>query len=91
MIHETLNPIVMRASIEVIEKIKDTKAKGWKDLKEGDIIDLTSEIENNQGASNGYYQSYVKLSNKIQNFEFWVSVVDFVKYTTNNFKIKQIN
>lgn len=91
MRHEIENPIVMRASIQVIDKIKDTKAKGWKDLKVGDIIDLTIEIKNNRRSIFGYYQSYINLFNKTQNYNFNVSFVEFVKYTTNNFKIKQIN
>lgn len=84
-------PVITSGIIQVIDKIKDTKAKGWKDLKIGDTILLKIEIKNNRRSIFGYYQSYINLFNKTQNYNFNVSFVEFVKYTTNNFKIKQIN
>lgn len=84
-------PVITTGIIQVIDKIKDTKAKGWKDIKVGDTILLKIEIKNNRRSIFGYYQSYINLFNKTQNYNFNVSFVEFVKYTTNNFKIKQIN
>lgn len=90
MMHTIENPIVLKGTIQVVDQIKKTKAQGWADVKVGDIIELSTDIQDNSGASNGYYQSYLSLYDKTQDFTFWASFVEFAKYTKRNFVVKQL-
>lgn len=80
--------IKLTACIIVEDIIKKTSAKGWKDVIIGDKLTVEQSIKNNSGASNGYYQNYLTITNLRTNEVFINSNNEFVRYVTKNIKIK---
>lgn len=91
MIHTVDNPIIMTSTIKVENIIKKTTAKGWKNVNVDDILYISTTINPNNGASNGLYQTYLKIENKNNNEVFYNSINEFCRYTSCNVKVTQIN
>lgn len=81
--------IQLIATIIVEDIIKKTSAKGWKNVIIGDKLSIVQSIKNNSGASNGYYQNYLAITNLRTGENFVNSNNELVRYLTKNIKIKQ--
>lgn len=77
----------------VEDVIKPTKANGWKNLNIGDVLSVTFEISSCKNSRRGFNSPYVRISYCRKNEftqPFSCTCGDFIKYSENNIKLKQI-
>lgn len=84
--------IKLTGKFEILEIKLKTKANGWKNLKPGDVIYLTLELDCNSYGGR-VYQSRLNIHAVSNDFEWdWIDTLNFVHTRlTTNFKVKTIN
>lgn len=84
--------INLKCKIQILNILKRTKARGWSNVKEGDIVEITLPITYNKKPSNSgaVYQLYPQIKN-INNGDVWEnSMNQLFNILTETFDVNQI-
>lgn len=85
------NPLILTGRFKILDISLKTRANGWKNLKPGDIIEISLELANNSQFGR-VYQSRLNIHAISGDFEWnWVDTLSFVHTRLNtNFKVEQL-
>ena len=88
---KSTNNITIEGTFKVIEILRKTQANGWKNLKPGDTIYLTLELDANSFGGR-VYQSRLDIRAVSNDYEWsWRDTIDFVHTRlTSNFKVEKV-
>ena len=84
-------PLILTGRFKIIEILIKTQANGWKNLKPGDIIEISLELTNNSQFGR-VYQSHLNIHAIGSDYEWkWADTLSFAHTRLNtNFKVEQL-
>lgn len=86
-----MSKLILAGEFRVDEILLKTRANGWKNIKPGDILHISLEIDNNSFFGK-VHQSRLKIHAISNDYEWdWIDTLSFVHTRLKtNFKVKQI-
>lgn len=85
------NSLKLTGKFKILDISLKTRANGWKNLKPGDIVEISLELANNSQFGR-VYQSRLNIHAISGDFEWnWIDTLSFTYTRLNtNFKVEQI-